>query len=35
VDSSRARRLREDIGEQVQALQDIVETMDEIYDFER
>jgi hypothetical protein len=35
VDSSRARRLREDIAEQVQGLQDIVETMDEIYDFER
>jgi hypothetical protein len=35
VDSSRARHLREDIGEQVQGLQDIVETMDEIYDFER
>ena len=35
VDSSRARRLREDIGEQVAALQDIVEAMDEVYEFRR
>jgi hypothetical protein len=35
VDSSRARHLREDIAQQVAALQDIVETMDEIYDFKR
>ena len=33
VDSSRARRLREDIAEQVAALQDIVEAMDEVYKF--
>ncbi len=31
VDSSRARRLREDIAEQVKALQDIAEAMDEVY----
>lgn len=31
VDSSHARRLREDIAQQVAALQDIVETMDEVY----
>ncbi|MBM4465525.1 MAG: hypothetical protein FJ014_08245 [Chloroflexi bacterium] len=31
VDSSRARRLREDIAAQVAALHDIVETMDEVY----
>jgi hypothetical protein len=31
VDSSRARNLREDIAQQVAALQDIVETMDEVY----
>jgi len=31
VDSSRARRLREDIAEQVTALQDIAEAMDEVY----
>lgn len=35
VDSSRARRLREDIAEQVAALQDIVEAMDEVYEFRR
>ncbi|MBL7183514.1 MAG: hypothetical protein ISS50_03580 [Anaerolineae bacterium] len=35
VDSSRARSLREDIGEQVAALQDIVEAMDEIYEYRR
>jgi len=32
VDSSRARHLREDISEQVKALQDIAEAMDEVYD---
>jgi hypothetical protein len=31
VDSSHARRLREDIAQQVAALQDIVEAMDEVY----
>jgi hypothetical protein len=31
VDSSHARRLREDIAEQVKALQDIAEAMDEVY----
>jgi len=31
VDSSRARNLREDIAEQVKALQDIAEAMDEVY----
>ena len=31
VDSSRTQRLREDIAEQVAALQDIVEAMDEVY----
>jgi hypothetical protein len=35
VDSSRARNLRKDIAEQVVALQDIVETMDEVYEFRR
>ncbi len=35
VDSSRARHLREDIGEQVAALQDIAEAMDEVYEFKR
>ena len=35
VDSSRARNLREDIAEQVKALQDIVEAMDEVYEFRR
>jgi hypothetical protein len=33
VDSSRTQRLREDISEQVTALQDIVEAMDEVYEF--
>jgi hypothetical protein len=33
VDSSRARNLREDIAHQVAALQDIVEAMDEVYEF--
>jgi hypothetical protein len=33
VDSSRARNLREDIAGQVTALQDIVEAMDEVYEF--
>jgi hypothetical protein len=33
VDSSRARNLREDIAQQVAALQDIVEAMDEVYEF--
>lgn len=32
VDSGRAQRLREDIAEQVAALQDVLETMDEVYD---
>ena len=31
VDSGRAQRLREDIAEQVAALQDVLETMDEVY----
>ena len=31
VDSSRARHLREDISEQVKALQDVAEAMDEVY----
>jgi len=31
VDSGRAQRLREDITEQVTALQDVLETMDEVY----
>jgi len=31
VDSSRARHLREDIAEQVKALQDVAEAMDEVY----
>jgi len=31
VDSGRAQRLREDISEQVAALQDVLETMDEVY----
>jgi hypothetical protein len=31
VDSGRAQRLREDIAEQVTALQDVLETMDEVY----
>jgi len=35
VDSSRARNLREDIAQQVAALQDIVEAMDEVYEFRR
>jgi hypothetical protein len=35
VDSSRARNLREDIAEQVKALQDIAEAMDEVYEFRR
>jgi hypothetical protein len=35
VDSSHARNLREDIAEQVKALQDIVEAMDEVYEFRR
>ena len=33
VDSIRAQRLREDIAAQVAALQDIVEAMDEVYEF--
>jgi hypothetical protein len=31
IDSGRAQRLREDIAEQVTALQDVLETMDEVY----
>jgi len=31
IDSGRAQRLREDISEQVAALQDVLETMDEVY----
>jgi len=35
VDSTHARNLRDDIAAQVAALQDIVETMDEIYEYRR
>jgi len=35
IDSGRAQRLREDIAEEIKSLHDVVQAMDEVYQYER